>query len=79
MKGKLLLTRAGGGSKTEIRPNQRDAGWQVLNFEYATDGSREKTGEVQSADDGHVVELLKQDPEFFKRFKALCQHPELQA
>jgi hypothetical protein len=70
MKGKLLLTRSGGGNKVEIRPG-RNGGWLVLDFAYNTDGSREKTNEQRVNDDDYVIELMKQDPEFYDRFVRL--------
>lgn len=80
MKGKLLLTREGGGAKTEIRPNQSGEGWTVLDFEYDEDGKRKKLDEKRGVADGYVVELLrKQDPDFFELFRRLAQHPELQS
>ena len=64
VRGKLLLTRTGGGAKTEIRPALRGEGWSVIDFEYDEDGKRKKTSERRNVSHEEDAELIKADSDF---------------
>lgn len=78
MKGKFVVAREGGGSKTEVRTGKHE-GWLVLEFEYDDDGKRKRVDAKQSAADGYVISILRQDPDFWEKFLRLAGHPQVQA
>lgn len=73
-KAKIVIAQPGGGTKTELRTGNGQ-GWLVLTFDYDEEGKRTKADEKRSAADGYVLQLMRQDPEFWEKFLRLAAHP----